>query len=243
MSNRLLVASETGTTVGESFATAELDLYAAELEPATTRSPRVRWATLVAVIVAVGLGIWTWDTVKYRFIPKRFGVVVPGELYRSGQLSKWQFEPTVRAHQIAAVMDLNGVDPADEHQAAEIASAKALGLAHYRFPLSGDGTGSVKTYVTAIETLARLQRQGKPVLVHCHAGAQRTGSVIAAYRVLVLGQDPHEAYAELGRYGWNAEQDQAMLMYLNGNLRHVAEQLVADGVIAAVPNPIPVVGP
>jgi len=201
------------------------------------------WAAMIAAIAAIGAGIAAWDAVKYRFIPKRFGVVVPGEIYRSGQISQYQFAPTIRKHDIDVVIDLNGVDPADVDQAAEIAAYDELGIEHHRFKLEGNGTGVVDNYVSAIATLAECHRAGKSVLVHCHAGTQRTGSVIAAYRVLVLGDSPQTAYGELAQYGWNADSDQVLLLYLNGHMRHVAEQLFARGIISRVPDPIPVVGP
>jgi protein tyrosine/serine phosphatase len=207
------------------------------------RKVALGWGALIAGLAVVAAGIGVWDAVKYRFLPKRFGVVVPGEIYRSGQLSKWQFVPTIQKHGIEVVIDLNGVDPADEHQAAEIAAYETLGLENYRFKLEGNGTGIVENYISALTTLARCHREGKRVLVHCHAGTQRTGSVVAAYRVLVLRQSPQEAYAELSRYGWNPDTDQALLLYLNGNIRHVAEELVRRGVLDQVPDPIPVVGP
>ena len=210
----------------------------------TTRRPAWRaWFALIAAIAAIGGGIAAWDAVKYRFIPKRFGVVVPGEVFRSGQISQHQFAPTIRKHGIDVVIDLNGVDPADVDQAAEIAAYEPLGVEHYRFKLEGNGTGVVENYVKAIATLAECHRAGKAVLVHCHAGTQRTGSVIAAYRVLVLGDSPQAAYAELAQYGWNADSDQVLLLYLNGHMRHVAEELVARGVIRRVPDPVPIVGP
>jgi hypothetical protein len=201
------------------------------------------WAGVLAALALVGGGIAAWDAVKYRFIPKRFGIVVPGEIFRSGQISQYQFAPTVKKYGIDAIIDLNGVEPTDVDQAAEIASYDALGVEHYRFKLEGNGTGVVENYVNAIATLATCQRAGKSVLVHCHAGTQRTGSVIAAYRVLVLHDSPQAAYAELAQYGWNADSDQVLLLYLNGHMRHVAEELVRRGVINSVPDPIPVVGP
>lgn len=201
------------------------------------------WFALVGGVALIGAGVGVWDAVKYRFLPKRFGVVVPGEVYRSGQISRWQFAPTVEEHGIEVVIDLNGVEPADEDQAAEIAAYDRLGLEHHRFKLEGNGTGDVTNYVEAIATLAKCHHEGKTVLVHCHAGTQRTGSVVAAYRVLVLGQSPRDAYAELVRYGWDPDTDQVLLSYLNGNLRTVAEELARRGLIERVPDPLPVVGP
>ena len=207
------------------------------------RRPVRAWVVVVAAVVAVAAGVGIWDAVKYRFIPKRFGEVVPGAVYRSGQISHWQFEPTVAKHRIEVVIDLNGVAPDDPEQRAEIAAYDRLGLENHRFPLSGNGTGIVDNYVAAVATLAECHAAGKSVLVHCSAGTQRTGSVVAAFRVLVLGQDPREAYEELAKYGWDPETDQVLLQYLNGNMRHVAERLVERSVIARVPDPLPVVGP
>ncbi len=222
----------------------------ADVQPAgtsTQTSNRRRilngWIGLAVCLAVIGAGIGVWDAVKYRYIPKRFGVVVPGEVYRSGQMSKWQFVPTIQKHDIDVVIDLNGIDPADEHQAAEIAAYESHDIENYRFRLHGDGTGDVDTYVEAIAQMAECHRDGKSFLVHCHAGAQRTGSVIAAFRVLVLGHPAEDAYAELGRYGWDADDDQILLTYLNRNLPRVAEELAARGLITKVPVPFPVVGP
>jgi Dual specificity phosphatase, catalytic domain len=200
-------------------------------------------AGLTLCVAAVGAGIGVWDAVKYRFVPKRFGVVVPGEVYRSGQISAQQFAPTIEENGIDVVIDLNGIEPNDADQAAEIAAYGRLGLEHYRFRLRGNGTGDVGSYVAAIVKLAECHRDGKSVLVHCHAGTQRTGSVIAAYRLLVLGSSPREAYEELSRYGWDPETDQVLLDYLNRNLRQVAEELARRGLIEGLPEPLPVLGP
>jgi len=36
-----------------------------------------------------------------------------------------------------------------------------------------------------------------PILVHCHAGRERTGLIVGFYRVLVEGKDPDAAYQEM----------------------------------------------
>ena len=196
-----------------------------------------RVLTTVAIVAAT---IYVLDEfVKYRVIAKRFGVVYPGEVYRSGQISKWMFEKTVQANGIQVVIDLNGIEQNDEHQAAEIASAKKLGLEHHRFPLGGDGRGDIRRYADAIAVIAACRKDGRPVLVHCSAGAQRTGGVVATYRMLVEEEPPAKAWDEMVQYGWKPAKEQELLDYVNENMAELARLLVERGVIARIPEPLP----
>ena len=48
--------------------------------------------------------------------------------------------------------------------------------------------------------LAVVDGQPKPVYVHCRSGQNRTGVMVAAYRVIVEGATTDEAIEEMGRY-------------------------------------------
>jgi hypothetical protein len=48
--------------------------------------------------------------------------------------------------------------------------------------------------------LAIFSQQPKPVYVHCYAGVNRTGVMIAAFRVLIEGVGVEDAIEEMGRY-------------------------------------------
>jgi hypothetical protein len=195
---------------------------------------------MVGIFVAVAAGIIVWESgLKYRFTAKRWGVVVPGKIYRSGQISRWVLEKQLAAFQIAEVIDLNGIEPEDLHQAYEIKHVPQAGLVLHRFPLGGDGRGDIRRYADAIETLVRAEKAGRPILVHCSAGAQRTGGVVACYRVFIQRSSPQAALAELENFGFRPERDTELVPYLNENVATLAEMLVERGVIERVPNPLP----
>jgi protein tyrosine/serine phosphatase len=202
---------------------------------------RMRRLALIAAVL--GAAIYVWDEfLKYRLIPKRFGVVVPGLVYRSGQISKWVIGDVLDRHGIEVVIDLQGADPQDPHQQAEIEAARRRGIALRRFPMSGDGTGDPKVYADAVAVLARAAAERQPVLVHCGAGAKRTGGVVVLYRVLIQGESVKSAYRELEQYGWRSNNP-TLLRFLNSHMEEIAELLVARGVLDAVPERLPMIGP
>lgn len=193
----------------------------------------------ILIIAVIGLGIWIWDATKYRFFPKRFGVVEQGKIYRSGQLHPALVEKTLRKYGIQVVISLTGDVPQDPFQAAENTAVEKLGLEFKRFPLMGDGTGDLDSYVKAIEAVIEAKEEGKPVLVHCAAGAQRTGGTFAFYRLLVEGRDPDFVYRELRKYKWRDKPDAPLIPYLNKHMQEVAERLMALGILNRIPDPLP----
>ncbi|MFZ2148317.1 MAG: dual specificity protein phosphatase family protein [Sedimentisphaerales bacterium] len=213
-----------------------------EPEPITIRNTswRVWILRILLVIVIAGLVIWLWKSVlEDRLIPKRWGVVQAGKIYRSGRLSAALVKKMLRENNISVIIDLTGDEPGDRDQEAEKGAAVELGIERLNFPLKGDGTGDINNYAQAIAAIVDAEQKGKPVLVHCAAGTQRTGGVIACYRMLVEKKPPSFAYAELLRYDWKDKPDQILLTYINSNMAKLAALLKEMGVIDEVPNPLP----
>lgn len=78
--------------------------------------------------------------------------------------------------------------------------------------------------------IAIIRTQPKPIFVHCRSGQNRTGVMIAAYRVF-NGGDIEEAVAEMGRYGgiWFSS-DAEYIRGLTPQRRAELEKRVAESV-------------
>lgn len=218
---------------------------------ATGSTPR-KWlgldpghAIVLLLIAAIAVGVWFYEEVyEERYIAQRMGMV-QGEslIFRSSQLPGPIVESVLEEHQIDVVVDLTAPDARDDRQAAELAACQKLGIQRYRFPMSGSGVGTPETYAGAITRIHQAVSEGKRVLVHCEAGTQRTGGVLSAYRMLVRGVDPAEAYRESLRYDWEPDEDTAWPIFLNDNMLAIAQDLVDNRVIDNVPQPLPHFGP
>jgi protein tyrosine/serine phosphatase len=199
--------------------------------------------TAVCAVVVVGITLLWVFVLRDRFIPKRFGVVVPGQVFRSGQISRFLIADVVDRNHIGTIIDLNGLDPKDADQQAEIEVSEAKNVRHLRFPLRGDATGQIDRYAGAVQAIVESEHEGRPVLVHCAAGTQRTGACVSFYRLLVRHDSPESVYRELMSYGWDPRSHHILLEYVNGHMRELAHLLVERHVIDREPDPLPTLHP
>ncbi|MCA9293526.1 MAG: tyrosine-protein phosphatase [Phycisphaerales bacterium] len=144
--------------------------------------------------------------------PKNFAVVVPGLLYRSGVVSPRSLRALHKRLGIKTIVDLGATTLLPAREAAIQAAANALGLDRYALRLKGTGEGDPNEYVHALRILAR-QDQG-PILVHCAAGAQRTGACIIFFRHLIERKPLDEAFAEAQSFGYHPRKDAALHAYV-----------------------------
>jgi protein tyrosine/serine phosphatase len=135
----------------------------------------------VAVIVLSG-GAYT----GYQHVSGNFHEIIAGQYYRSGQLTAPQLEDVVRQYGIKTIINLRGKSERDWYR-DEIAASTRLGVGHLDFKMSAR---KELTLVQVDQLTAMMRDAPKPLLVHCQAGADRTGlaSVIYLNRIAKVGE-------------------------------------------------------
>jgi tyrosine-protein phosphatase SIW14 len=88
---------------------------------------------------------------------------------------------------------------ADERSRLEEREALALGLRYFNIPMEGLDRPSDEQIERALALINDASNQ--PVFVHCKRGADRTGTVIAIYRIKHDGWSGEAALREAKRYG------------------------------------------
>jgi protein tyrosine/serine phosphatase len=201
------------------------------------------WSVCLAILL-MGGGICIWESIiKDRVIPKHFGVVEEGQLYRSGLLSAALIKNVLLKHKIKIIIALTVDSPDNSDLKAEEQAAAELGVERLTFPLRRNGTGDINNFAGAIAAIAKAKQEHKPALVRCNAGLDRTGAVIAAYRLLVERKDPSFVYQEFTRYDRDPWNDTELMKYINSHMEELAVLLKKMGVLSKIPDPLPVFGP
>lgn len=155
---------------------------------------RILVPILVALLVGVALGL-VWQGTYY---PKRFGHVAEGRLYRSGEVSPAQLEHLREDLGVRRVICL--LDPSADVTQAERAAAERLGIEWHNVPMGGSGQS---TTADRERVLALLRDpNAPPTLVHCAAGANRTGLAVGLYRIHEQGWSYDQVLDEMRRYGF-----------------------------------------
>jgi len=121
-------------------------------------------------------------------------VVEEGKLYRSAQLDRNQFEQIIAKYGIKSILNLRGADPGQSWYENEISISKTLEVKHFDYGISAS---DVVPTEQANEILQIVRDAPKPMLIHCQAGADRSGLVAALFLAEVETRPAGEAVGQL----------------------------------------------
>jgi len=167
---------------------------------------------LIVLGVVTASGLWAWS--YYVGLPRNFGEVAPGRLYRSGQGSEPQLRHAIERYHLKSIICLRKVqgdgDPRWFRQEKDL--ARRMGVNFIYQPMTADTLGDEKVWIKLLE-IAQDPASG-PVLVHCAQGELRTGFFCALYRQIIDGWSWEKAIAEMERFGYDLKSHQTAVALL-----------------------------
>jgi protein tyrosine/serine phosphatase len=162
----------------------------------TTHSKLLAIGLWVAVSLFAGAQVsWCAARKEQRGLPN-FGQVTEN-LYRGGQPTSEGF---ITLHSMGVGMVVNFRDEPAE-TAAEKLEVESLGIKYVSIPWSANQKPSSAQIVEFLD-LVRANPNTK-IFVHCRRGADRTGTMVASYRVAVEHKSAGEAISEMHRYHYD----------------------------------------
>lgn len=178
---------------------------------------------VLAGLVALAGGLFYVRVVHPTIWARNFGEVRAGVLYRSGALTPAALERVVRAHGVRTIVNLGAFDHDPERLRAEEATARALGAGYVRLHLNGDGTGDPEQYARALAVIGDPAQQ--PVLVHCAAGAERTGACVMLYRHVFEGVPLERALIEAEAFGHDEHRNGRLMPYVRAHSAQIGQRV------------------
>jgi protein tyrosine/serine phosphatase len=154
------------------------------------RKRTIYCAIAVPLIACIALGGYVLVVTQ----GDNFHVIADGEAYRSAQLDGERLAHYVRTYNIRSVINLRDGHPGEPWYDEEVAACKALGVQHYDVRLRS----SKRPKDWQIDQMLQVFHEApRPVLIHCQAGADRTGLASAMWRVVINGASKSEARKHL----------------------------------------------
>lgn len=128
-----------------------------------------------------------------------FHTVIPGTLYRAAQITPERLSDYKTQYGVRTIINLRGATPGSAWYDAELKASYELGISHLDFRMSASRLLSRQR---AAELIALMRSAPKPLLIHCRAGADRTGLASALYLAAIAGAQEEAAERQLSvRFG------------------------------------------
>lgn len=158
------------------------------------RRTRRRSRRRIILAALAGIGLVAAGVFHRPWFLGNNGVVDPGKVYRIAQPSGSRLAPALDGPGIASILNLRGGSSSDSWYVAEVEAAKARGIDFYDHPMKAEERPGRNDLLALIDLFPRCRY---PLLIHCKAGADRTGLASALYRMVMLGESPEVAEGQL----------------------------------------------
>ncbi len=159
---------------------------------------RARRGIAAVVIAVLALGATCGGWAGYLRLTGNIHEIEPG-VYRSAQLGASKLSALIDEHHIKTVLNLRGSDPGKGWYDAEAKAVHDAGAQYVSIGLSDSHEPDPATLAALVDA---LKTAPKPLLLHCAAGADRSGLASAIYEFLVMHRPPAVADEQLSfRYG------------------------------------------
>lgn len=128
---------------------------------------------------------------------QNFHVVSPN-IMRGSQPSEEGFKLLKEYCNVKTVLSLRDNKESNEWEKDMV---EKLGMEFINIPMSGGSEQSIEKIEQCLSIIHNKSNQ--PIFIHCLAGKDRTGLILAAYRIKYGGWDISDAFREMFFYGYN----------------------------------------
>ncbi|RWX76671.1 protein tyrosine phosphatase [Neorhizobium lilium] len=147
------------------------------------------WMGIAIASPILGLGLY----LAFLQVSGNFHEILPGQLYRSAQPTPNELANYIQRYGIKTVINLRGPSERKWYR-DEVATTSKLSVQHVDFQMSATRQLSAQESENLV---ALLKDAPKPVLIHCRAGADRTGLASVIYLQQVAGVNEETAEWQL----------------------------------------------
>ncbi len=160
---------------------------------------------------------------------QNFHEVVPGEVFRSAQLSGSELKRKTLRHDLRSIINLRQPRSGEDWYQEEMAAVSDLGITHHTIGMF-QGSPRIDQIMELHDLIKTVER---PFLVHCRAGADRTG-LASVMTLLLEGESDLDLVQQQVTWKYGAVRDDSMgkvfLAEYRGwlagrNVRHTPETL------------------
>jgi protein tyrosine phosphatase (PTP) superfamily phosphohydrolase (DUF442 family) len=149
---------------------------------------------ITPVLLTFGCGIGAYDGFAPLTIFDNFRPIKDGQAYRSAQLDAESLELVLATYGIRTIINLRGENEDESWYQSQRSITESAGVAQVDIRMSASELPPRDELLKLYDTYLAADY---PILIHCKAGADRTGAAAAIWRMVVLGESRRDARREL----------------------------------------------